>query len=64
MAKAEVFILKQTWMQRVPGLRSADPARLVAGLAESTVARRLLMPVTVPLKMWLSYKVVMALKSG
>jgi hypothetical protein len=57
---AEAFLQRQKWLKRIPGLRSADTTRLVVGLAESSIARKVLLPVTVPVKMWLSYKVVMA----
>lgn len=39
-----------------------DPARLGVALAESTAIRKLAMPLTIPAKLWLTWKVVMTLR--
>jgi hypothetical protein len=59
-ARAEAAIARWTWLRRVPGVRHADPARLGVGLAESMVLRNLARPVTVPAKVWLTWRAVVA----
>eukprot|EP00941_MAST-03F_sp_MAST-3F-sp1_P003563 g3563.t1 len=46
------------FFQRIPMLRRADSARLVTSLAESTLLRKAMWPVLVPLKLYVSWKVV------
>jgi len=41
-----------------------DPGRLTVSLAESICLRAVIKPVTFPLKLWLSYKAVLATKGG
>ena len=48
-----------SWTRRLPVLRNAEQGRLLISLAESTVARKLAMPATVPLKLWLSWNIVL-----
>lgn len=63
MEKAKLRIAKwSAWTSRVPLLRSADQGRLLVSLAESSVARKVIVPVTVPLKLWLSCYAVLAIK--
>ena len=59
-AFADARIARWTWLQRIPGVRAADPKRLAAGLAESVALRNLVRPVTVPAKLWLTWQVVTA----
>jgi len=59
-ARAEATIARWTWLRRVPGVRRADPARLGVGLAESMVLRNLARPVTVPAKVWITWRAVVA----
>lgn len=47
-----------TFLDRVPGLRSANRARLVVSLAESSIIRKVALPVTVPLKLWVAWQAV------
>lgn len=39
-----------------------DPGRLTVSLAESICLRAVIKPITFPLKLWLSYKAVLATK--
>ena len=54
MAAADARVRSWSWLRRV----SRDPARLVVGLAESIVLRNVLRPVTIPGKLWLTWKIV------
>jgi hypothetical protein len=53
------FARWSSWTRRVPVLRRADQARLLVSLAESSVARKLIAPATVPLKIWAACYVVL-----
>ena len=53
-----------SWTSRVALLRHADQARLVVSLAESSVARKLVAPATVPLKIWASCYMVLLARGG
>jgi hypothetical protein len=65
MEKAsEKFSRWSSWTSRVPVLRRADQARLLVSLAESSVARKLIAPATVPLKIWLACYVVLLTKGA
>jgi len=61
--KAKTMISKWTWQKYVPGLRSADPNKLVVSLAESIVARNLARPATIPLKIWLTWQLMLQIKT-
>jgi hypothetical protein len=41
-----------------------DPGRLTVSLAESICLRAVIKPITFPLKLWLSWKAVLATKQG
>lgn len=51
-----------SWTSRVPLLRRADQAKLLVSLAESSVARKLIAPATVPLKLWASCYITLLLR--
>lgn len=51
-----------TWVKKVPVVRSADPGRLAVSLAESSVVRNLLRPLTIPGKLWVTWFVITSLK--
>jgi hypothetical protein len=53
------FARWSSWTRRVPLLRHADQGRLVVSLAESSIARKLIAPGTVPLKIWAACYVVL-----
>ena len=49
------------WIQRsklVPGSVRANPRRAIVSLAESIVARNAARPITIPLKLWLTWNIV------
>ena len=53
LAAAEARVAGARW---VPA--GVDPRRLVVSLAESVVIRNLVRPVTIPLKLWMTYSIV------
>lgn len=55
-------VRRRAWLQRLPGVRSAEPARLVESLAESLLARAALKPATFVGKLWFSYQAVLLTK--
>jgi hypothetical protein len=60
LLKAEAKVESWQWMRKT-GL---DNKKLVVGLAESVVMRNVLRPVTIPLKLWLTWKIIMVGKPG
>jgi len=51
----------QAWsssLARIPGMRSADRGRLAVSMAEASLVRNVMRPVTIPLKLWLAWTAV------
>jgi hypothetical protein len=46
------------WIQRTPLLRNADAGRLAVSLAESSVVRNVMRPLTIPGKLWITWFVI------
>eukprot|EP00039_Didymoeca_costata_P004245 m.72189 g.72189 ORF g.72189 m.72189 type:complete len:159 (-) comp12308_c0_seq4:209-685(-) len=58
LKSAEKTVEKRGWLKAIPGIRHADPPRLIVSLAESALIRNLGRPITVPLKLYLTWKVI------
>ncbi|CAL5227818.1 g10845 [Coccomyxa viridis] len=61
--RAQHTIQRATWLTKVP-LIGRDPGRLTVSLAESICLRAVIKPITFPLKLWLSWKAVLATKGA
>ena len=60
--EAAMVSMEQRVKRYVPA--GSDPRRLVVSLAESAVARNLARPVTIPLKLWLTYRIMTGMSSS
>eukprot|EP00037_Helgoeca_nana_P036490 m.11622 g.11622 ORF g.11622 m.11622 type:complete len:164 (+) comp7455_c0_seq2:419-910(+) len=55
---AQSRVNSAAWIRRTPLLRNADAGRLAVSLAESSVVRNVMRPLTIPGKLWITWFII------